>query len=236
MPFLIMFDSGKLTFNNMLGITMKKIKTYFLKAITCAVICSPFTTLNSHAATLQTNGAGQLTGVTGLEVLDQIDNSLIGIFDVTFQDGTCADLFNGCDSEATGSDFTFRNSDTGGDATAALLAGLGSFVETPQLILGCESTIECLITIPHDVNLFNGGSSIAASTVWLRLNPLNDLAISESSVGSRLDDFTSQSNRTWAIFSAANTTPPATTVSAPATLGLMGLGLICTVLLRRRNS
>ena len=64
------------------------------------------------AATLLVNGSGQLTGAAGVNVNGTL-------YDVTFVEGTCFDLFTGCDALA---DFTFI---TAADALAASEALFG---------------------------------------------------------------------------------------------------------------
>ena len=67
--------------------------------------------ISAEAATLQVNGAGILTGALGVSV----DGTL---YDVTFQDGTCAGLFAGCDDN---SDFVFSSATAASSASQALL-------------------------------------------------------------------------------------------------------------------
>src|ERR1700761_9483198 len=90
------------------------------------------------AATLEINSSGQLTGAEGV----LIDGSL---YDVTFEDGTCTALFNGCNSA---SDFTF-NYTTAPDAAHALLNQVfvdepgHPFNSDPDLTFGCSYQYEC---------------------------------------------------------------------------------------------
>jgi hypothetical protein len=100
------------------------------------------------AATLIVDGSGQLTGATGVLI-----NGVL--YDVTFADGTCAALFNGCDST---SDFTFTNPVDASNAAAELLnqvfldGSQGQFDSNPSLTAGCEIFVTfnvCKAVIPH---------------------------------------------------------------------------------------
>ena len=95
------------------------------------------------AATLNVVG-GQLVGASGVSVGG-------ALYDVEFVDGTCIDLFDGCDSPAD-SDFT-----TAGEITQALHAllsqvfidgELGDFDSSPQLTAGCSILDVCEVLHP----------------------------------------------------------------------------------------
>lgn len=85
---------------------------------------------STHAVMLQVTG-GILTGATGVNVGGTL-------YSVSFQDGTCAELFSGCDSDA---DFLF-NQVTGNLAAQALLDQVfldgpdGPFDSAPQMTRG----------------------------------------------------------------------------------------------------
>ena len=101
-------------------------------------------TLPAAAATLEIDGSGQLTGARGVDV-DGV------LYDVTFQDGSCFDLFDGCDAFE---DFTFNDADS---ATAAALAVMdqvyiGAIAADPTLIFGCNNALTCRAMIPYDPN------------------------------------------------------------------------------------
>jgi hypothetical protein len=150
---------------------------------------------------------------------------LIDIFDVRFVDGTCISLFTGCDNNVD--DLTFRNSGTGGDATSSLLNFLGD-TNQPNSILGCESTTDCFITIPININL--AGNNVSGSTLWLIAGLTNDLPITESSAAQRDQDLLFVANRTYAIFSLSDVGIPSE-VPIPGALpfmisGLAGLGFM----------
>ena len=91
----------------------------------------------AQAATLNVIG-GQLMGAS--DVL--VDGSL---YDVQFLDGTCIDLYNGCDEA---SDFTFQTFAASLLASQALLDQVfldgvsGLFDSVPNLTAGCNTGLE----------------------------------------------------------------------------------------------
>ena len=97
------------------------------------------------AATLHVEG-GQLLGAFGVDVGGTL-------YDVEFVDGTCTDLFAGCDEAA---DFTFTTMTDAGLASAALQnqvfldAAEGAFDTVPELTAGCASNdfLTCRVTTP----------------------------------------------------------------------------------------
>jgi len=97
--------------------------------------------------------------------LDVVDGELVGAFDVvvsgkpydvSFQDGTCADLFDGCDEV---SDFVFQSSSTANAASFALLAQVlvGLYDDDPELTAGCEDLNVCRVSTPYAPIAPNGG-------------------------------------------------------------------------------
>ena len=102
--------------------------------LTLAVLAVALTASSAHHAILIVNGSGILTGATGVNVNGTL-------YDVTFVDGSCVSLFDGCDSV---SDFDFSSADDAGDASQALLNQVfldgpdGNFDSAPQeLTFGC---------------------------------------------------------------------------------------------------
>jgi hypothetical protein len=97
----------------------------------------------AQAATLNVVG-GQLMGASGVLV----DGSL---YDVQFLDGTCIDLYNGCDEA---SDFTFQTEASAVLASQALLDQVfldgvdGLFDTSPQLTNGCNILESCHTITP----------------------------------------------------------------------------------------
>ena len=96
------------------------------------------------APILQIDASGQLTGATGVDV----DGTY---YDVEFKDGTCIDLYNGCNE---GSDFTFWTESDARRAAEALLSQVlvdgseGYFDSLPSLTKPCSSPILLLVVHP----------------------------------------------------------------------------------------
>ena len=101
----------------------------------------------TSAATLNVSG-GILLGASDVDV----DGTP---YDVVFVEGTCIDVFSGCDSN---DDFNFNNPDAL-LATLALLdqvfldGVLGSFDSEPELTFGCTTTVtdDCHALTPYAV-------------------------------------------------------------------------------------
>jgi hypothetical protein len=169
---------------------------------------------------LEVNGSGILTGAKNVDVNGTL-------YDVTFADGTCVDLFGGCTSS---SDFAFN---TEGDADAAATAlenqvlldtVSGNFDSTPALTFGCSFT-SCESFIPFAVggdyveyDWFDNFSTDSSDNV---AGPAGNLKTADSS-GST----TPGSASNWAIFAPAST-------PIPSTLPLMATGVVGLGLLRR---
>lgn len=87
----------------------------------------------SPAALLLTDGSGRLLGATGVVVAGTA-------YDVQFRDGSCAALFNGCD---TADDFLFNTQAKAAEASIALRAqvfeAFSSYDLAPELTRGCEA-------------------------------------------------------------------------------------------------
>lgn len=169
---------------------------------------------------------GLLTGASGVNVGGTL-------YDVEFLDGSCAALFDGCDSAA---DFAFN---TAADATMASwalfdevllnVAGLGNFDSNPWLTLGCVGSPNlCLLLTPFAAF----GSSFSASTAYNEVG-LDYPADREGLGGAPISfDLTLATDATFARWRLAGTEP--VSVPGPGTLVLLGLGLAGLGLRRRR--
>ena len=115
---------------------------------------------SASAATLDVSG-GQLLGASGVDVGGTLYN-------VEFLDGTCIDLYNGCDDV---SDFTFQTAAAVVLAAQALLdqvfldGVLGDFDSDPTLTNGCEFDGYCTAFIPWKG--FIEGNGIVSIEVYL---------------------------------------------------------------------
>lgn len=124
-----------------------------------AMICVISSASAANAATsIVING--KLTGATGVNVNGTI-------YDVEFLDGTCVNLFNGCNSI---SDFTF-NEEGALQAASALLNQVfintpeGQFDTNPALTFGCDESDICDVRIPSYFSLSNPELVIGASAL-----------------------------------------------------------------------
>ena len=111
---------------------------------------------SASAASLNVVG-GQLLDASGVAVGGNL-------YDVQFMDGTCIDLYDGCDEA---SDFTFTDFASASLAAQALLdqvfldGASGSFDTSPHLTTGCETTTECYSHTPYEVAISNLQAALA---------------------------------------------------------------------------
>ena len=202
---------------------MKNIRT----VITALLVFTPF----AANADLIVNSDGKLVGATGVDVGGTL-------YDVVFADGTCIDVFTGCDEQ---SDFTFGNGADAAEASQALLdqvlvdGALGMFDSDPLLTNYCliisarPDLSVCGITTGYGIDAPSGEVLIAFADNWD--DPARDAAYDVGAVvppaynlGPPNTDFFAEAN-IWAVWS----------VPEPGTLALLSLGLAGMGLTRRRK-
>lgn len=196
--------------------------THWLPA-TLLSLLALFTASSASAALLTINGAGQLTGATGVTVNG-------AFYDVDFRDGTCIELFNGCDDAA---DFIFGTSLAAADASQQLLdqvfLDLGApdtaFDSNPSLTYDCSSIVRCLALTPWRVNA--GNVSIQAA---FNYNPASADEVGIVGALTTYNSFVSL-DATWAVWREVS---PPVTVPPPASLSLLLPALGALALTRRR--
>ena len=149
----------------------------------------------ASAASLIVDSGGQLTGATGVDVNGTLYN-------VEFLDGTCADLFNGCDEL---SDFPFGgDSATAVDAAEALLdqvfvdSALGAFDSDPTLTRGCSDAESCSVAFPF--NFFSGLISSSQATNFSAASGFPDIQSDGSTFINPTEDLTFEADSTYARF------------------------------------
>jgi hypothetical protein len=167
------------------------------------------------AAVLNVSG-GQLLGAHNVDVLGTL-------YDVTFLDGTCSDVFNGCDEQ---SDFIFSDQTTATAAGQALLdqvfidTGLGSFDSFPNLTAGCPGGYVCDVYIPFVITSSGGHMDVYAEN-YSAANGSPDISNCCNNAGST---YPTDSVSVWGVFAPAVVPiPPAALLFAT---GLAGLGLM----------
>ena len=174
-----------------------------------------------------------LTGVSGISV----DGN---VYNVTFVEGTCVDLFNGCDEKT---DFFFQDTATAfaafeGLMNQALIDGpLGQFDSNPQLTYGCDNdpffSRFCTIYAPilaDEVGLNGLVFAELSNNIADNLDSTTGLLLSAP-----LSINADTSLNDWAVFgvwSGANVS----TVPVPAAIWLFGSGLIGLVGMRKKSS
>jgi hypothetical protein len=117
----------------------------------CLVFALSIAARDAHAASLlidHTGATPELLGATGVSVNGTL-------YDVTFVDGSCVALFDGCDAPA---DFAFTLQLDAEAAAQALLdqvfidlAAPDLFDTEPEFTQGCSSALRCDVWIPFGV-------------------------------------------------------------------------------------
>jgi hypothetical protein len=147
---------------------------------------------------------GKLTGATGVNVAGTL-------YDVTLVEGTCADVFAGCDSV---SDFDFTDSADAANAVQALIdeVFVGAF-DFPSDIFGCDNPSVCNAIVPFALE----GPEIQT---WAALN--FDAGPSATTDFSFTQFFNTSTTGlfVWATFAPSQATP----VPEPSTWAMLLLG------------
>ena len=163
---------------------------------------------------------GKLIGATEVS----INGSL---YDVLFQDGTCASVFSGCDAS---SDFFFQTSAQAQAASSALGTQVfidgpsGNFNTHPELTLGCSLTTACAVFTPYATTAF----STYASSGQLQNTNTSSNSILSANVP-KTSDFSNDAARTWAVWSVSAAPEPSTWL-----MMILGFGSVGHSLRRRR--
>ena len=182
-----------------------------LVAVFASVVSS-----SAFAATLNVVG-GQLVGASGVDVGGTL-------YDVEFVDGTCVDLFNGCDDSG---DFMFTDGTSAELASQSLLDQVfldgpdGTFASNPELTAGCAGEFShCISVTPYSIPLSDRFDGYGAVQGWTAVPLLTTFNPTPWVAGIIVDSGVPDPTYTW-TFARWSATP----VPEPSTALLMGLGL-----------
>lgn len=173
-----------------------------LKALTLTIIVL-LSSVSVSAATVIINGAGKITGATGV-IVDGLS------YDVTLADSSCVQLFSGCDEN---SDFVFQTIEDAALASQALLdqvlidfAAPNTFDTDPEKILGCTNSGLCRALTVYALTSTPG--TIAGVTADNDAVNSNDIVTLNIGIGAQTD-LSGISIATYAVWTANPVPVPA---------------------------
>ena len=172
---------------------------------------------------------GILLGASGVDV-----NGVL--YEVSFIDGTCTELYDGCDQNT---DFPFANpldlddGTLGNAANTALLeqvfidTSFGMFDSDPTKTNGCQSSFgDCQVSTPLFIS--QGGAGLGILAAFNSSNEIHDTLTAGG--GNLAIDSSDQIANTYAVWSQTSTVP------IPAAVWLFSFGLIGLIGMRKQSS
>ena len=194
---------------------MTRISTWIASLVICGL------SMCAHASVMwQVDSLGQLTGATGVEVSGTL-------YDVQFVEGSCINIFNGCDAP---SDFLFNTITSAMNASQALMDQVlldnsyGSFDTHPDLTSGCSSSGYCYVLTPFSVDFHGVNANRAENGIYANfqdgvgfdgISPVYDVGNDPASTYAQ-----------WSLHSDPE----------PGTFALLSLGLVAGFGVHRRHS
>ncbi len=203
-----------------------------MKKLTYIFILTTLVSFPSYAVVTLDVFNGQLIGAKNVEVNGTFYN-------VAFADGTCAELFSGCNDN---SDFVFSTKSEAQSAVLTLFddvfldTALGAFDSIPGLVQGCspDSFDYCGSIIPYRLITFNSNDRFSAEIAFNYeagspstegVHPFGYGILREEG-GSTINDV----HLNYAIFTLASPVP------VPATVWLFGSALVGMIGLRKTKN
>lgn len=171
---------------------------------------------------------GQLTGAQNVE----IDGAL---YDVAFLDGTCENVFNGCDAA---SDFTFTTVQAAFDAAQALIDQVfldgpeGLFDSDADATVGCSGYSFCGATIPYDT----AGEAPYTVQRAAAVNHDNELYDTPNTYAGGIIPTWDTGGFPYSVWAVFEQVSEGDEVPAPGMAWLLGLGLAGMAVARRKRN
>ncbi len=182
----------------------------------CTLLAAVATT--AHAATLTTNGLGQVTGASGVTSEGES-------YTIVMADGTCAALFSGCNDDADFLPLDASNRLAAQRALVDFLEAVWAQGHGPGDIVGCIGSIsQCSVYAPWEI-VEPVTNPVFASTV-AGLLTVSGLAQGGTQGISSIQDFAAAETVAWAYVTVS--------VPEPGSLLLVSAGLAALSLRRRR--
>jgi hypothetical protein len=214
-----------------------------LHSCVLTAVVTVFATGVEAAVIWNVDGAGRLTGASGVDVNGSR-------YTVTFLDGTCFAVFDGCD-ELT--DLPFNDFPSAEAASLALLDqvflnnALGAFDHEPERTFGCLNTALCQVVTPFFLDFTPGNIRVGTQVAYNGFaNPPFTSGIPDEVRGYdgvityTSTDFSEErmgsfglipDDRVWASWARESAVPP---VPEPAAMILSAVGAAAIAVRRRR--